>query len=90
MAFHRSRSDPIGRPVAGEEEHRPARAWHLGTGTLACPHCDAPVGLAAPAAPADPLACPFCGHAGVLRDFLSLAAPSRPARVDVRVIARLP
>ena len=37
-----------------------------------------------PAAPADALACPFCGHAGALRDFLSLAAPARPARVDSR------
>jgi hypothetical protein len=36
--------------------------------------------------PADPLACPYCGRDGVVRDFLSLAAPSRPARVVVRVV----
>jgi hypothetical protein len=36
--------------------------------------------------PADPLGCPFCGHAGSVRDFLSLRAPSRPARVVVRVV----
>jgi hypothetical protein len=62
------------------------RSAHLGSGTLACPHCDVPVALATGrAAPADPLGCPFCGHAGAVRDFLSLAAPSRPARVEVRV-----
>ena len=32
------------------------------------------------------LACPYCAHAGPLRAFLSLAAPSRPARVEVRVV----
>jgi hypothetical protein len=32
--------------------------------------------------------CPVCDHAGAVRDFLSLAAPSRPARVRV-VIAGL-
>lgn len=83
-------SDPIRPDLSGtQEERRIAPAGRLGTGTLACPHCDAPVALAAgPAAPADPLGCPFCGHAAALRDFLSLAAPSRPARVEVRVIER--
>ena len=71
------------------EEIRPAPSSHLATGTLACPSCDAPVALApGPAAPADPLGCPVCDHAGAVRDFLSLAAPSRPARVDVRVVRR--
>ena len=69
------------------EEIRPAPSSRLATGTLACPSCDAPVALAAgPASPADPLVCPICEHAGTVRDFLSLAAPSRPARVEVRVI----
>jgi hypothetical protein len=36
-------------------------------------------------APADALDCPFCAHGGRVRDFLSLAAPTRPARVEVRV-----
>jgi hypothetical protein len=31
------------------------------------------------------LACPECSHAGAVRDFLSLAPPTRPARVAVRV-----
>lgn len=78
-------------PIAGAREHRQAaRSGVLGTGTLACPVCDAPVAPGAgPLAPADPLGCPFCRHAGAVRDFLSLAPPSRPARVEVRVVPRL-
>jgi hypothetical protein len=72
----------------GTEEIRHfTRSARLGTGTLACPRCDVPVALAAgPASPADQFDCPFCGNHGALRDFLSLAAPSRPARVEVRVV----
>ena len=96
MTFHRGidgseplRAEPIGR-VTGPREIRPAEgAWRLGTGTLACPRCDAPVALAGGhVAPADRLGCPYCAHGGAVRDFLSLAAPSRPARVDVRVVLR--
>jgi hypothetical protein len=89
VSFHRRvegpdpvRTDPIVRPA-----HVP-RAWRLGTGTLACPRCDAPVALAGAASPAEPLACPFCSHGGALRDFLSLAEPTRPTRVEVRVVPR--
>ena len=83
MAFER-------RPEQLIEERR-SRSGHLGTGTLACPLCDAPVALAAAfAGPSDPLACPYCDHGGAVRDFLSLEAPSRPARVRVRIIARRP
>ena len=83
------RPDPVGGPAETHTLRRRAEAGRLATGTLACPHCDAPVALAhGPAAVVDPLACPFCGHAGRVRDFLSLAPPSRPARVAVRV--RLP
>lgn len=85
-----ARPDPIARVAGAREHHHAARLWRLGSGTLACPRCDAPV---APGAgrlsPAEPLACPFCSHAGAVRDFLSLAAPSRPARVEVRVVRRL-
>src|SRR3954465_12816786 len=70
------------------KERRTAAATRLGGGTLACPRCDAPVALAGPVAPADALRCPFCAHAAPVRDFLSLAAPSRPARVEVRVVSR--
>ena len=60
----------------------------LATGTLACPSCDAPVSPGeTPLRPADPLACPYCLHAGAVRDFLSLGEPTRPARVSVRVVS---
>ena len=64
-----------------------ARVGTLGTGTLACPDCDAPVALGGERKrPHDALTCPFCGCAGALRDFLSLAAPTRPARVEIRLV----
>jgi hypothetical protein len=80
------RAEPVTRLAGSEEERRAVRTRVVATGTLACPHCDAPV--APPpggAAPAHPLACPYCSHAAPLRDFLSLEPPSRPARVVVRV-----
>lgn len=81
MAFDR-------RPEQLIQERR-IRSGHLATGTLACPLCDAPVALATGfAGPSDPLGCPYCDHTGAVRDFLSLAPPSRPARVAVRVILR--
>ena len=93
MALHRGidgsepvRPDPVGRLDGTYEQRRDARFARIAVGTLACPRCDAPVALGGgPAAPADALACPFCEHDGFVRDFLSLAAPSRPARVEVRV-----
>ena len=96
MSFQRGidGSDPIDgghiRGLAGEQEiRRTVRSSILGAGTLACPLCDAPVALArAHVSPSDRLACPFCDHTGSVRDFLSLAAPSRPARVVVRVVHR--
>jgi hypothetical protein len=69
-------------------EIRPARSTILATGTLACPDCDAPVAPGPiPLRPADEVACPYCAHFGLVRDFLSLATPSRPARVVIRVAA---
>jgi hypothetical protein len=86
-------SDPVpGLPQARHAEigeyRRSTRSGRLATGTLACPACDAPVALAGPQAPDAGLGCPYCGHAAALRDFLSLAAPTRPARVAVRVVDR--
>ena len=94
MTFLRGMDDaePVG-PGTGthEQEHRVARAGLLAVGTLACNRCDAPVALAAgPTSPADPIACPFCRHRALVRDFLSLGAPTRPARVEVRVRAPVP
>jgi len=80
--------EPVGRLSGVAEERLVARVSRLATGTVACPRCDAPVVPAGPVAPTDALACPYCGHAGAVRDFLSLARPSRPARVAVRVVSR--
>jgi hypothetical protein len=78
-------SGPVNRAGA-QEERRLTRSTRLGSGTLACPRCDVPVALSGGrASPADPIGCPFCGHAGAVRDFLSLGEPSRPAHVEVRV-----
>jgi hypothetical protein len=72
--------------TAPRQEIRLGRSSQLASGTLACPECDAPVHPGPHAlSPASPLACPFCGEHGAVRDFLSLAPPSRPARVVVRV-----
>lgn len=65
---------------------RPARAGTVAVGTLACPRCDAPVAAGAGGlALTDRLSCPFCRHGAPVRDFLSLAVPTRPARVVVRL-----
>ena len=95
MSLHRGieGSDPVGsEPIAGgagPREIRPAvRSGHLAVGTLSCPACDAPVLPAGVMSPSDPLGCGFCLHAGAVRDFLSLAPPTRPTRVAVRVVRR--
>ena len=93
MALHREiegagpvRPEGVER-LAGRHELRPSRnGWQVATGTLACPACDAPAlpgggGMS----PADPLSCGYCDHTGPVRDFLSLAEPTRPTRVAVRV-----
>lgn len=93
MAFSRSSdgADPIGSASATgglriKELRRSTRSTHMASGSLACPRCDAPVALTAgPVAATAELQCPFCGHLGPLRAFLSLATPSRPARVEVHV-----
>jgi hypothetical protein len=88
MAFQRDGSDPIRGERIGrlDGEHRLGHSTLLATGTLACPHCDAPVSPGARSlAPRDAVACPYCGHAGVVRDFLSLATPARPAYVEIRL-----
>jgi hypothetical protein len=85
-------SDPVrSEPLASLlEERRSTLSWYLGTGTLACPRCDAPVATGGePLAPAAPLTCPFCSHGGPLRDFLTLGEPTRPARVEVRLVPRV-
>ena len=91
MAFERY-SDGA-EPIRGErigrlhEEHQ-QRTRVMAVGTLACPRCDAPVAPTRPLSPAEPLMCPYCLHDGAVRDFLSLAVPTRPAVVEVRIRAR--
>jgi hypothetical protein len=81
-------SDPLGGRGRAEEIRRGQRSSTLAVGTLACPACDAPVAPAgARLGPASPLACPFCGHIGYVREFLTLGAPTRPAHVVVKVIS---
>ena len=83
------RPDPVGGTAETHHYRRRVNAGRLGTGTLACPRCDAPVALAAGPAPVGARsACPYCRHTGAVRDFLSLASPTRPARVEVRVVQR--
>jgi hypothetical protein len=82
-----ARPQPVTRLAGARADDLVARTGHLASGTLACPRCDAPVALGAgAAAPADPLGCPYCDHTAAVRDFLSLASPTRPARVAVRVV----
>jgi hypothetical protein len=73
--------------ISYEEKRRAIRTdGRLAVGTLACPSCDAPVAVGPEAVPlTQALICPFCARRGPVRDFLSLATPSRPARVIVRV-----
>lgn len=96
MTFQRGidGSEPVrARPIAARpgayEDRAAGRPFDVAAGTLACPRCDAPVALGRRAASfAEELDCPFCRYAAPLRDFLSLAAPTRPARVVVRAVAR--
>jgi hypothetical protein len=72
--------------TAHVEERRATRSDRLCAGTLACGRCDAPIAIGAePLLLTDRLTCPFCRHDAPARDFLSLASPTRPARVVVCV-----
>jgi hypothetical protein len=75
------------RAVAAQHElRRSDRSTVLAVGTLACDRCDAPIAPGdARLRPADLLTCPYCLRRAPVREFLSLASPTRPARVIVRV-----
>jgi hypothetical protein len=82
------------RPEASEQPgrhvikwQRTARSDRLAQGTLACPECDAPVaiGPAGRLTLTEAMACPFCDHRAPVRDFVSLALPTRATRVVIRV-----
>lgn len=93
MAFHREidgadpvRSQPVERLSGHHERHQAESVRQLATGTLACPGCDAPVLPAVGAmSPGDAISCGFCAKVGLVHEFLSLAEPTRPARVVVKV-----
>ena len=73
------------------------RRWIVAAGAVlaplalgACGRCDAPIAMGPGAVPIGAeLICPYCDHRGPVREFLSLAAPTRPARVTVRVRLRV-
>jgi hypothetical protein len=88
MAFQRDASDPLqqGERIGRVHEELRLRSRVVSLGTLACPRCDAPVSPGTRAlSPAEPIACPFCGEHGPVRDFLSLSTPTRPAHVEIRI-----
>ena len=80
-------SDPRRRTNGRLVEYRRAtRDDRLGEATITCPGCDAPVAIGPGRRTLDEaLCCPFCGRAGSVRDFLSLARPTRPTRVVLRI-----
>lgn len=78
--------DPLERRVPGRvEKRRAAGSGVVGPATLACRNCDAPIAPGpTPLLLTDPMWCPVCQDSGLVRDFVSLSAPTRPARVVVR------
>ena len=79
--------DPLERQHPGQVEKRQATTSAVvGAATLACRTCDAPIAPGPfPLLLTDRMWCPVCRDSGPVRDFLSLAVPTRPARVVVRV-----
>lgn len=78
-----------GGKVVYEQKRKAVRPTRLAAGTLACSRCDAPVAIGPESVSvADQLICPYCRYRGPVRDFLSLALPTRPAHVVVRVSYR--
>jgi len=83
VAVERERADGV---PGLYEERRSWRSSFVGTGSLACPSCDAPALLSErPAGPGSPLECSFCDHRGAVRDYLSFGEPLRAPRVNVFV-----
>ncbi len=83
-------SESSGRAEHVEQRKRRAdRNGVIASGTIACPRCDAPVAIGPDeVAVTEALTCPFCAQHGPVRDFLSLAVPTRPTRVQVRLRIR--
>jgi hypothetical protein len=82
----RVQRDGLGAVAGDHDVQRRESRDHRLAGTLACNRCDAPIALiAGPVTPHDMLTCPFCSNHAPARDFLSLALPTRPARVEVHI-----
>ncbi len=88
--FEQSNSSATGRhKLIHEHKRRAVRSTGLGAGTLACGRCDAPIAIGPePVSIVAQLVCPYCRYRAPVRDFLSLALPTRPAHVVVRVSYR--
>ena len=69
--------------IGYEEDRHATRSTRVASATLACARCDAPVALSGSLGLTASLTFPFCAHEAPVRDFLSLAAPTRPTRVAV-------
>jgi hypothetical protein len=70
-------------------KRRSDRNGVIASGTIACPRCDAPVAIGPDEVTiTEALTCPFCSQHGPVRDFLSLAVPTRPTRVQIRLRIR--
>jgi hypothetical protein len=83
---HNTAGTPARWVRPGDPRRRDARSVQMCEATLACARCDAPIAAGAGGLSlTEPLVCPFCAHRGPVRDFLSLARPTRPARVVVRI-----
>jgi len=85
-----ARPQPVEARAGAYEYRYASRPWALGPATLACPTCDAPVSLGGRSVRLTVrLDCPFCRRTAPARDFVTLAAPARPARVEIRMISRV-
>jgi DNA-directed RNA polymerase subunit RPC12/RpoP len=85
-AAHNTAGTPMRWIRPGEHQRRDTRSAQLCEATLACARCDAPIAAGTEGLTlAEVLVCPFCEHRAAVRDFLSLAMPTRPARVVVRI-----
>ncbi|HTU98773.1 MAG TPA: hypothetical protein VMF14_23175 [Solirubrobacteraceae bacterium] len=83
---HNSTGTPARWVRPGDHRRRDTRSAQLCEATLACARCDAPIAAGTEGLSlTQPLVCPFCNHRAPVRDFLSLALPTRPARVVVRI-----
>jgi hypothetical protein len=72
-----------------QRRRRANRNGVIASGTIACPRCDAPVAIGPDEVTVtEVLTCPFCAQHGPVREFLSLAVPTRPTRVQVRLRIR--